>query len=152
MLTEICPELSKSKPGEINSKMPEWVVERTSDALNQSGKPVKGSRILILGIAYKKNIDDMRESPAAMIMKLLMEKGADIHYSDPHVPIFPRMREYHFELQSLELLPDVIASFDCVVLVADHDAFDYELIRKNASLVVDTRGVYREPSSKVVKA
>jgi UDP-N-acetyl-D-glucosamine dehydrogenase len=89
--------------GEVNRNMPEWVVGKIADALNQRGKTVRGSRILMLGIAYKKNVDDMRESPAVALMEILRAKGADIAYSDPHVPVFPKMREHIFELKNLPL-------------------------------------------------
>lgn len=126
--------------GEINHYMPHWVVNKVADALNDQGKAVKGSRILILGIAYKKNIDDSRESPAVEIMDLLQAKGARIAYSDPHIPTFPKKRDYNFDLTSLSLTADNIARYDCIVLVTDHDAFDYEFVQQHARLIVDTRG------------
>ena len=126
--------------GEINHYMPHWVVEKITDALNERSKAIKGSRILVLGLAYKKNIDDTRESPAVEIMDLLQAKGAHIDYSDPHVPVFPRKRDYHFDLQSVTLTPESIASYDCLVLATDHDAFDYPQLLQHARLVVDTRG------------
>jgi UDP-N-acetyl-D-glucosamine dehydrogenase len=138
--------------GEVNRNMPDWVVGKITDALNHRGKPVRGSRLLVLGIAYKKNVDDMRESPAVAIMELLRAKGADIAYSDPHVPVFPRMREHRFDLKSVELTERTLATYDCVVLATNHDAFDYDLIRRHARLIVDTRGVYLEPAANVVKA
>lgn len=126
--------------GEINHYMPHWVVEKITDALNERSKAIKGSRILVLGLAYKKNIDDTRESPAVEIMDLLQAKGAHIDYSDPHVPVFPRKRDYHFDLQSVTLTPESIASYDCLVLATDHDGFDYQQLVQHARLVVDTRG------------
>lgn len=138
--------------GEINRSMPEWVVGKVRDALNCRGHAVKGSRILVLGIAYKKNVDDMRESPAVELMELLRAKGAIISYSDPHVPVFPRMREHHFNLSSVTLTPELLAEMDCVLLATNHDDFDYSMILKQAKLIVDTRGVYLQPSSNVVKA
>jgi UDP-N-acetyl-D-glucosamine dehydrogenase len=138
--------------GELNSSMPHWVVEKIGAALNDRRKPIKGSRILILGIAYKKNIDDMRESPAVEIMQLLQERGATLDYSDPFVPTFPRMRRYKFELTSIALSPEEIARYDCVVLATDHQAFDYLQIQKHAQLIVDTRGVYQDPVPNVVRA
>ena len=126
--------------GEINHYMPQWVVGKVMDALNDRGKALKGSRILVLGLAYKKNIDDTRESPAVEIMDLLQAKGAHIDYSDPHVPTFPRKRDYHFDLQSVALTPESIASYDCLVLATDHDGFDYQQLVQHARLVVDTRG------------
>ncbi|MCW5603846.1 MAG: nucleotide sugar dehydrogenase [Burkholderiales bacterium] len=138
--------------GEINRGMPEWVVGKITDALNQRARAVKGSRVLILGIAYKKNVDDMRESPSVALMELLRDKGAQIAYSDPHVPVFPKMREHRFDLKSIALTPETIAGFDCVIVATNHDAFDYALIRQHAGLIVDTRGVYLDPAPNVVKA
>jgi UDP-N-acetyl-D-glucosamine dehydrogenase len=126
--------------GEINHFMPQWVVGKVMDALNEHGKPIKGSSILVLGLAYKKNIDDTRESPAVEIMDLLQSKGAKIAYSDPHVPSFPHKRDYHFDLHSESLTPDNIARFDCLVLATDHDGFDYAQIQAHARLILDTRG------------
>ena len=126
--------------GEINHYMPQWVVGKVMDALNDRGKALKGSHILVLGLAYKKNIDDTRESPAVEIMDLLQAKGAHIDYSDPHVPVFPRKRDYHFDLQSVTLTPESIASYDCLVLATDHDGFDYPQLLQHARLIVDTRG------------
>jgi len=126
--------------GEINHYMPHWVVQKVADALNEHGKAVKGSKILVLGLAYKKNIDDTRESPAVEIMALLQEKGAHVEYSDPHVPTFPQKRDYHFDLKSVELTPEAIASYDCLVLATDHDAFENDILVKRAQLIVDTRG------------
>ena len=138
--------------GEVNRNMPDWVIGKLADALNQRGKPLRGSRILMLGIAYKKNVDDMRESPAVALMEILRDKGAEIAYSDPHVPVFPKMREHKFELKSVPLAAQSLASYDCVVLATNHDAFDYELIKRHAKLIVDTRGVYLEPAPNLVKA
>lgn len=126
--------------GEINHHMPHWVVGKVGDALNDRGKAIKGSRILVLGLAYKKNIDDTRESPAVEIMDLLQDKGAEVAYSDPHVPTFPRKRDYHFDLQSVPLTPESIAAYDCLVLATDHDGFDYALLQQHAQVIVDTRG------------
>lgn len=126
--------------GEINHHMPHWVVGKVADALNDHGKAVKGSRILVLGLAYKKNIDDTRESPAIEIMDLLQAKGARIAYSDPHVPFFPQKRDYVFDLLSLALDAASVASFDCIVLATDHDNFDYALLQAHGRLIVDTRG------------
>lgn len=126
--------------GEINHYMPHWVVGKIMDALNNRGRALKGCRILVLGLAYKKNIDDTRESPAVEIMELLQSKGAEVAYSDPHVPIFPHKRNYHFDLHSEPLTPENISRFDCLVLATDHDAFNYDLLLEHASLIIDTRG------------
>jgi UDP-N-acetyl-D-glucosamine dehydrogenase len=128
--------------GEINHYMPQWVVQKTIDALNERQKSVKGSKILILGLAYKKNIDDTRESPAVEIMALLQEKGAHVEYSDPHVPTFPQKRDYQFDLKSVSLTEESIKSFDCVILATDHDAVDYQLLSNHAKLIIDTRGKF----------
>lgn len=138
--------------GEVNTAMPEWVIGKLMDALNNAGKALSKSRILVLGIAYKKNVDDMRESPSVELMELLEEKGASVDYSDPHVPEFPKMREHHFELSSVALTTESVASYDAVLLATDHDEFDYEMIKSSASLIVDTRGKYRVPAEHIVKA
>ena len=114
--------------GEINSAMPAYVMEKIIDALNEVAKPLKGSKVLVLGIAYKKNVDDMRESPSVELMELLQDKGADVSYSDPFFRSFPLMRNHSFDLQSVRLTPETISSFDVVLLATDHDAFDLSLI------------------------
>ena len=138
--------------GEVNTRMPEWVISKTADALNEEGKPIRGSRILVLGVAYKKNVDDMRESPSVELINLLYSKGADVEYSDPFVPNFPELRRHSFDLKSVELTPENIAAYDCILLATNHDRFDYDLIKKNARLIVDTRGVYRESAEHIIKA
>jgi len=138
--------------GEVNSRMPEWVVEKTIAALNGRGKALKGSRVLVLGIAYKKNVDDTRESPAVEIMELLRERGAEVAYSDPFVAKFPKMREHRFDLTSTALDAKSVAGFDVVLLATDHDGFDYALIGAKAKLLVDTRGRYRAPQPNIIKA
>jgi UDP-N-acetyl-D-glucosamine dehydrogenase len=138
--------------GEINSDMPHWVIGKVADALNERGRSIMGSRVLVLGIAYKKDVEDMRESPSVALMEILRRKGATVDYSDPHVPVFPRMREHRFELSSVPLSPNAIASYDVVLVATAHSAFDYELVRQYANLIVDTRGVYAERMPNVVKA
>ncbi|MCY1287690.1 UDP-N-acetyl-D-glucosamine 6-dehydrogenase [compost metagenome] len=138
--------------GEVNQAMPEYVVSKLMDGLNDNGKALKGSKVLVLGIAYKKNVDDMRESPSVEIMELLEAKGSVVAYSDPHVPVFPKMREHHFNLSSEPLTAENLASFDAVVLATDHDKFDYELIKQHARLIVDSRGKYRTPQAHIIKA
>ncbi len=138
--------------GEINRTMPEWVVGKLADALNERSLAIKGSRILVLGIAYKKNVDDMRESPAVELMELLVRRGAVVEYSDSHVPVFPQMREHYFDLKSVPLTPQSVAAYDVLLLATNHDDFDYPMIAANAKLIVDTRGVYLEPAENVVKA
>jgi UDP-N-acetyl-D-glucosamine dehydrogenase len=138
--------------GEINRSMPEWVISKIIDSLNDRSKSIKGSNALVLGIAYKKNIDDMRESPSVKLMELLQQKGAIISYSDPHVPVFPKIRKYSFDLKSVQLTANNIVNYDFILLATDHDAFDYDLIKKYAKLIIDTRGVYLSTSDNVIKA
>ena len=138
--------------GEINSMMPEWVVTKLADALNERRKSVRGSRILILGLAYKKNIDDTRESPAVELMELLQAKGAEVDYADPFVPVFPKMRRHHFDLKSVPVTAATLKKYDCVLIATNHDAFDYALIKNHSALIVDTRGVYLEKEPHIVKA
>jgi UDP-N-acetyl-D-glucosamine dehydrogenase len=138
--------------GEVNRAMPEWIVGKVTHALNDHSRAIRESHILVLGLAYKKNVDDVRESPAAEIMELLRERGARLDYSDPFVPKFPRMRAHRFDLESVALDAKTLESYDCVVLVTDHDAFDYDLIQRHARIVVDTRGRYRKKAPNVVRA
>lgn len=138
--------------GEVNSSMPSYVISKIAEGLNRHKKAINGSKILILGIAYKKNVDDMRESPAVEIMSQLEKLGGQIAYSDPHVPHFKKMRRYNFNLESILLSGESIAQYDCVVLVTDHQGFDYELIKKHSKLIVDTRGVYRQAHANIIKA
>ena len=126
--------------GEVNTSMPEYVVQRITTALNDAGKPVRGSRVAILGVAYKKDIDDPRESPAFKLMELLQQRGAFLSYSDPHIPVLPSMRHYDVpRLASETLSEEFLAKQDCAVIVTDHSSFDYEMIVQHAPLVVDTR-------------
>ena len=138
--------------GEINTAMPEHVVAKLVAALNDRGRALNGARVLVLGLAYKPNVDDCRESPAIAILEHLSAWGAEIAYSDPHVPTFPVMRRHRFELASTPLDAATLESFDAVVLATDHARFDFELIRRHARLVVDTRGRYRTPAANVVRA
>lgn len=139
--------------GEVNSHMPDYVIGKTVLALNGNGRSIKGSKVLILGISYKKNVDDMRESPSVEVMDRLHKLGADIAYSDPHVAVFPHIPGHHcFNLSSTSITAETLAGFDCVVLTTDHDKFDYPLIAEHAKLIVDTRGRFRDGSPKVVKA
>jgi UDP-N-acetyl-D-glucosamine dehydrogenase len=126
--------------GEINTAMPQYVVERVAEALNDEGKAVKGSRVCVLGVAYKKDVDDPRESPAFAVLEMLRARGAAVSYSDPHVPTLPRMRHHgNLRLDSRELTPQFLEGQDCLVIVTDHSAFDYDAIVRHARLVVDTR-------------
>jgi UDP-N-acetyl-D-glucosamine dehydrogenase len=122
--------------GELNTEMPMFWVRKLAEALNGQGKAVRGAAVLVLGVAYKRDIDDIRESPALDIIRLLEGQGARVTYSDPHVP---RFREDGQEFRSIELTPDVVAAADCVMIVTDHTAVDYRMIKRQAKLVVDTR-------------
>lgn len=126
--------------GEVNRAMPAYVVGKVRDALASHNKDLQGSKILVLGIAYKKNVDDMRESPSVEIMQQLQDAGAVIAYCDPLVPLFPRMRKYAFDLQSIPFDASSLAGFDCVVIGTNHDLFDYDLIRQHSKVIVDARG------------
>lgn len=138
--------------GEVNTSMPKWVYSKTAEALNDRRKSVNGSKVLVLGVAYKKNVDDCRESPSVQLMEIFREKGADVMYSDPFFPKFPKMREHKFNLSSMPLTVENLKNIDCVVIATDHNDFDYDLVLKNADLIIDTRGVYRKPYNNVVKA
>jgi len=122
--------------GELNTEMPMFWVRKLSEALNSRGKAVQGASVLVLGVAYKRNIEDIRESPALDIIRLLEGQGARVSYFDPHVP---RFREDGQEFRSVELTPEVVAAADCVIVVTDHTAVDYRMIKRHAKLVVDTR-------------
>jgi UDP-N-acetyl-D-glucosamine dehydrogenase len=122
--------------GELNTEMPMFWVRKLAEALNGVGKAVRGATVLVLGVAYKRDIDDIRESPALDIIRLLAGQGARVTYSDPHVS---RFREDGQEFHSVELTPDVVAAADCVMIVTDHTAVDYQMIKRKAKLVVDTR-------------
>jgi UDP-N-acetyl-D-glucosamine dehydrogenase len=138
--------------GEINHAMPEWVVGKLADALNARRLAVNGAKVLVLGLAYKKNVEDLRESPSLRLIEMLKERGAAVDYSDPHVPAMPRVRNYRFDMASVALTPEALARYDAVLLATDHDAFDYEAIARHARLIVDTRGRWLEPRPNVVKA
>ena len=126
--------------GEINTAMPYNVVEEVARALNDRRKSLKGSRILVLGVAYKKDVDDLRESPSMKIMQLLLERGASLDYSDPYFPTIPRMRHYDYShMRSVDPTAQALASYDAVVIATDHSAYDYQQLVDHSQLVVDTR-------------
>jgi UDP-N-acetyl-D-glucosamine dehydrogenase len=138
--------------GEINTMMPNWVLNQLIDALNNHKKALRKAKILILGIAYKKNIDDTRESPAVALIELLIQKGVDVFYSDPYVLTFPKMRKYNFDLQSIDINPESLSQMDCIVIITDHDIFDYAMIQNNSKLIIDTRGRYPKTLNNVIRA
>lgn len=138
--------------GEINTSMIEWVINKINYGLNLNKKSLMGSKVLLIGLAYKKNIEDTRESPSVEILELLVKQGVIISYHDPFVLNFPKMRHHHFDLKSEEITANNIALYDCIVIATDHDGIDYDLIQKHAKLIVDTRGKYRTPFANVIKA
>lgn len=126
--------------GEVNNSMPGYVIRRTMEGLNELGKAMRGAKVLVVGLAYKPDVDDVRETPAAEIIKLLFENGADVSYHDPHVPLFAGMRKYmEYRMHSTPLDKDTIKSADCVLIVTDHSTIDWQMIGDHARLVVDTR-------------
>lgn len=129
--------------GEINGNMPEWVCNKVMTAMNEQAKTVKNSKVLVLGVAYKPNVDDMRESPSLDIMDRLIKMGASVDYFDPFVPLMPELRHYDFHMNSIELTAETVKQYDCVVLSTHHSNVDYKLVAEHAKLIVDTRGVYR---------
>jgi UDP-N-acetyl-D-glucosamine dehydrogenase len=143
--------------GEVNTRMPEYVITRLSEALNQKGKPIKGSRILILGMAYKKDVDDSRESPSFELMDMLLDRGGDVSYNDPYIPELPPKRRYQDlpSLASAPLTAEYLRAMDCVLIATNHSDYDYDFIVKHASLVVDTRNATSAVTTgreKIVKA
>ena len=141
--------------GEVNSGMPHYVVEQVERGLNEDGKPVKRAKVLIIGLAYKPDIDDVRETPAAEIIDLLAEMGADISYHDPHVARFPRMRKHWHDLASVPLSAASLAASDCVVIVTNHSVVDYAMLGEHAKLIVDTRNAMskvQSPKARIVRA
>lgn len=125
--------------GEINTSMPYYVVERAAEFLNKYKKSLNGSKILILGAAYKKNIDDMRESPSLKLIELFKEKGAEVDYNDPYVSILPETRKYNYKMHSIELTQENLNSYDLIVISTDHSDYDYKFIYNHAKLILDTR-------------
>ncbi|MCM8772996.1 MAG: nucleotide sugar dehydrogenase [Candidatus Omnitrophica bacterium] len=139
--------------GEINTMMPYYVVEKCIEGLNMQGKPIKGSKVLIIGIAYKKDVDDIRESPAFKIMKILEKKEVEkIDYYDPYVKEVKKTRQYDKSISSIEFKPEKLKEYDVAIIVTDHSNVDYETIYENLPLIIDTRNVYKVPSPKVIKA
>ena len=141
--------------GEINVSIPYYVVSKTVDALNEREKSIKGAKILILGVAYKKDVDDARESPALAVMDLLQKKGATVLYHDPYISSLPYFRKYRFRLKSSPLTEPLLRRMDAVVIVTDHSGIDYEWIVRHSPLTVDTRNAtkgMKQWKKKIVKA
>ena len=141
--------------GEINALMPHYVVQKLIDALNEEGKAIKGAKILILGVAYKRDLDDDRESPAYAVMDHLTKRGAKVFYNDPYVPYPKRSRKYNFGFKSQALKEKLLEEMDAVVIVTDHSSYDYPWILKHSKLIMDTRNAIKNPlkdNKKVIKA
>jgi len=141
--------------GEINLSMPQYVIVKLMDALNDRGKALKGAKILVLGLAYKKDVDDMRESPSLELIELLEAKGAKVSYNDPHIPKAPRTREHDLQMSSKKLTPKTLSGSDAVLISTDHSSYDYQFIVDHAQLVIDTRNAtakVRRGKRKIVKA
>jgi UDP-N-acetyl-D-glucosamine dehydrogenase len=132
--------------GEVNTEMPYWVVDKVVEALSEAGKALRGAKVLVLGVAYKKDVDDLRESPALKVIEILESRGAVVSYNDPYVPSLRarKLRHYEtFDLDSVELADATVAAADCVLIATDHTAYDYDRIVATARLVIDTRNATR---------
>ncbi|MGD2174410.1 MAG: nucleotide sugar dehydrogenase [Candidatus Brocadiaceae bacterium] len=143
------------RAGEVNTFMTEFVANKVAQALNADQKPVRNSKVLLLGVAYKPNVDDIRESPALPLIERLKDAGAQVSYHDPHIPVFPSLRDYPgLKLESVELTPEELQRQDAVVIVTDHDAYDFEWIARHARLIIDTRNAVPalESGARIVKA
>jgi len=129
--------------GQVNHSMPDYVIDRLIRALNDRGKAVKTSRVLVLGLAYKPDVDDVRESPSLELIERLRDLGAEVDYNDPHVPATHKMRNYDLGMQSVDLTPDSIGRYDCVLIATHHSAYDWQMVADHAQLIVDTRNAMR---------
>ena len=130
--------------GEVNTAMPYHVVDSVAAALNERQKPLKGSRIMVLGVAYKKDVDDLRESPSLKIIEQLTLRGAKVDYNDPFFPQIPKLRHYNLEgMKSMPMDSKSLAGYDCVLIATDHTTYDYSMIVESSQLVVDTRNATR---------
>ena len=139
--------------GQINRSMPSWVIARVEENLNKKNQKINKKKILILGVAYKKNINDTRESPAFEIIKILKKKyKAKVEYHDPYVPTVKKMRNHNLSMKSIKISSKKIKEYDVVIIVTDHDRLNYENIRKNSNLLIDTRGIFRKNYSNVISA
>ncbi|WP_417382070.1 nucleotide sugar dehydrogenase [Gimesia sp.] len=142
--------------GEVNTRMPRYVIDRLAEFLNQQAKPLKGSKICMLGVAYKKDVDDPRESPSFHLLDLLLERGVEFTYNDPHIPKLPKMRHHNVPaMESQELTPEYLSAQDCVLIATDHTAYDYDFIVKHSKMILDTRNATKNVTSgreKIFKA
>ena len=131
--------------GEINTSMPDYVIQQVAKALNTAGKPIRDSHVGILGVAYKKDIDDPRESPAFRLIELLEDQGALLSYNDPYIPVLPKMRNYRVpSLESEAITVEYLSSLDCLLVATNHSSYDWDFIVEHAPLIVDTRNATRD--------
>ena len=144
------PKYGMAVTGEVNKNMPQWVIEKAEIGLREQGKEMSGSKALILGMAYKKNVDDLRESPSLELIRLLQGKKAQVDYHDFYIPKLHKTRKYDYDLQSVSL--DTISIYDLVILATDHDKYDYEFLQTNAQIIVDTRGRLNNTLNNVIPA
>ncbi len=141
--------------GEVNVSMPEWVIHKTMEALNERGRAMKGAKILVLGLAYKPDVDDVRESPSLELIELLKERGAKVDYNDPHCPATKKMRDYDLKMKSKTLSESMLAGYDAILISTNHSAYDYQFIVDHAQAVIDTRNATKDVKrgrKKIVKA
>jgi len=141
--------------GQINRAMPDWVVSRVGLALNEDGKAVRGSRLLVLGLAYKPDVDDVRESPSFELVEKLEDLGAHVDYNDPHVPKTRKTRRHDLQMESMPLTPESLQGYDAVIIGTNHKAYDWGTIAAHARLIIDTRGATRQvksPKARIVRA
>jgi len=136
--------------GEINNSIPKWVLNKVIEVLAKGKKSIKEAKVLILGVAYKKNIDDFREAPAFELIKLLKKRKAQIDYHDPYIPRLGKIENYNFNMSSIAFKGDKLSKYDIVILITDHDSFDYDLIKKNSNVIIDTRGRF-ELSNNIIR-
>lgn len=138
--------------GEINASMPNFVIDKIINGLNKHSKAINKSKILLLGLSYKKNIDDLRESPSLKIIEKLVLKGAKLNFNDPYFESIPKLRNFDFNIKFSNISKKNLSKFDCIVIATDHDAYDYAEIQKHSKLIIDTRGIYRKKFKNVIRS
>ena len=138
--------------GIVNSNMPKWILNKILENFKNRRLSLKHSKVLVLGIAFKKNVSDTRESPGIKIIELLKKYFLEVHYSDPYVPVFPKIRKYNYDLKSIDINVSNLKKYDLVLIATDHSKFNFSLIKKYAKLIVDTRGVYSGNYKHIIKA